>query len=423
MTEELAITTASLKLRNAASVLSYAWQVPVFTASDAIAATGLTRSTVISLCDELVARGWLTELPDARSAGDAYRKGRPARRYALRTDAGLIVGVDAGQNTITASVADLGGVELGRASARIEPEASSGKQRLAVTDATVADALARAGAVPADILCLVVGVPAPTDDEGDSPGDEDVFWLRMNPGFARHFRARGLTTIVENDANLAAVAEGTSGAGAGVSSFITLVSGERFGAGYIVDDHLVRGARGGAGEMHLLAYVEGVGSPEGIGALLRSWARKGREDGTVGRASSLASIPLPELDARHVLAAADDGDEAALDILDRLAERLARICAVLDGLLDVERIVFSGAVAASLGLLLEKTRARLADISHPKPPELAASGLGAAVVTLGAVTRGLAWVRHNVMSLAAEPSPRPPTAAREDTAHDRQHAG
>ena len=423
MTDEWASTTGSLKLRNAAAVLSYAWQVPVFTASDAISATGLTRSTVISLCDELVARGWLTELPDARSAGDAYRKGRPARRYALRTGAGVVVGVDAGQNTITASVADLSGVEIGRASARIEPEASSGGQRLAVTDATVADALERAGAAPPDILCLVVGVPAPTDDEGNSPGDEDVFWLRMNPGFAGHFRSRGLTTIVENDANLAAVAEGTSGAGAGVASFITLVSGERFGAGYIVDDHLVRGARGGAGELHLLTYVEGVGSPEGIGALLRAWAAQGREDHTIGPESSLSAVPLLELDARHVLAAADAGDVAALDILDRLAERLARICAVLGGLLDVERIVFSGAVAESLGLLLERTRDRLAEISHPKPPELAASNLGAGVVTLGAVTRGLAWVRQNAMALAGEPAPRPVTDTNEDAELDGQRVG
>ena len=100
-------------------MLSYAWQVSVFTASDAMAATGFTRSTVISLCDELVDRGWLTELANARSAGDAYSKGRPARRYALRTDAAVIVGVDAGQNTITASVADLAGLELGRASTRM----------------------------------------------------------------------------------------------------------------------------------------------------------------------------------------------------------------------------------------------------------------------------------------------------------------
>jgi predicted NBD/HSP70 family sugar kinase len=406
MAEELAMTTGSLKLRNAAAVLSYAWQVPAFTASDAIAATSLTRSTVITLCDELVARGWLSELADARSAGDAYRKGRPARRYALRTDAAVIIGVDAGQNTITARVADLNGVELGNASARIEPE-SSGDERVAAADRCVSGALARAGAGREHVLCLVIGVPAPTDDEGHSPGAEDIFWSRMNPGFARHFRAQGLTTMVENDANLAAIAEGTWGAGSGVTSFITLMSGERFGAGYIVDDHLVRGARGGAGELHLLTYIEGVGSPEGIGALLRAWARAGLQDGTIDRASTLSTIPLPELDARHVLSAADVGDAAALEILDRLAERLARICAVLGGLLDVERIVFSGGVAESLGLLLARTRDRLAEISHPKPPELAASPLGAGVVTLGAVTRGLAWVRQNAMTLAAEPAPRP----------------
>ncbi|MCU1442685.1 MAG: hypothetical protein JWQ59_835 [Cryobacterium sp.] len=51
-----------------------------FTASDLMSTTGLTRSTVIGVCDELVRVGWLNELGDARAVGD-YQKGRPARRY------------------------------------------------------------------------------------------------------------------------------------------------------------------------------------------------------------------------------------------------------------------------------------------------------------------------------------------------------
>ena len=261
-------------------------------------------------------------------------------------------------------------------------------------------------------MCIAVGVPAPTDLDGDSPQGEYEFWSRMNPGFAAHFRERGWLTEVENDANLAAIAEGALGAGVGASSYIALMSGERFGAGYVVDGHLVRGRRGGAGELRLLTLVEGVGSTHGIAALLREWAIELQASGTVDITSLLASTPRAELGAEVVFRAAEAGDRAALRLIDRMAERLARICAVLGGLLDVERIVLSGAVAASLDLLLPRTATRLDGLTHPPAPLLVASRLGGGVVSIGATARALEIVRTNAIAL----SPRTAASAVESPA-------
>ncbi|MDR7350600.1 putative NBD/HSP70 family sugar kinase [Glycomyces algeriensis] len=387
----------ALRRANAAAVLEYAWSTTAFTASDAIAATGLTRSTVIALCDDLVERGWFAELPNARAAGEEYRKGRPARRYGLRADAGSVVGVDAGQHCVTAAVADLRGRELARVHTEVDPDGI--EDRVSIADRTIAKALDAAGVLERSVLCAAVGVPAPTDLDGASPDGEFEFWSRMNPGFAAHFRERGWLTEVENDANLAALAEGALGAGVGASSYIALMSGERFGAGYVVDGHLVRGKRGAAGELRLLSLVEGVGSTHGIAALLRTWALDLRTSGAVSDDSLIMKTPKEQLGAEIVFHAAEAGDPAALALLDRMAERLARICAVLGGLLDVERIVFSGAVAESLGLLLPRTAARLDELTHPPAPELAASPLGGGVVTLGALARALEIVRTNAIAL------------------------
>ena len=177
------------------------------------------------------------------------------------------------------------------------------------------------------------------------------------------------------------------------------MSGERFGAGYVVDGHLVRGKRGAAGELRLLALVEGVGSTHGIAALLREWALEMRASGAVDASSPLATTPKASLVAEIVFRAADAGDPAALQLIDRMAERLARICAVLGGLLDVERIVLSGAVAASLGLLLPRTALLLNELTHPPAPELIASPLGGGVVSIGAMTRALEIVRTNAIAL------------------------
>lgn len=384
---------------NAAAILRLAWDARAFTASDAMSQTGLTRSTVITLCDDLVEAGWLAELADARTAGEEYRKGRPARRYALRGDAGVVIGVDAGPHRISASVADLFGVELGHAVEHVARDETETVDRVTLTDRVVDVALLAAGVGAGQVLCVTVGVPAPTDLNGVSPERENSFWRLMNPGFAGHFAARGWATVVENDANLAALAEGSVGAGAGVQSYITLLSGERFGAGYVVNGQLIRGTRGGAGEMWLLSLVENVGSADGIGLLLRDWVRTAKDSGGLPAGSSLNSLPVKSLDAPAVFKAADAGDPFAVQLIERMAERLARICAVLAGLLDVDRIVIAGAVAEAIDLLLERTRTSLAELTHPPAPDVVASKLGSDVVIAGAVTRALAYTRENALDL------------------------
>jgi len=397
-----------LRRMNAAEVLRHAWSVDAVTASDLIALTGLTRSTVLGVCDDLIDHGWMVSLADARSTGE-YRKGRPARRYALARSAGHVVGVDAGQHQLTAVVADLRGDVLARAVRRIDP-CGSADDRRRIVSTLVDDALASASLADDDVLAVTVGVPAPTDAEGRSPVEAGAdFWELMNPDYVGLFAPRGWAVVVENDANLAAVAEAAAasrtdrevggGAGAATASFVTLLAGERFGAGFVLDGALVRGNRGAAGEMRLLDLVDGVGSADGIGAVLRDWARAARALGTVPESSPLRAMPLDRLDAVAVLAAADAGDPTALRLVERMAERFGRVCAVLSGMLDVDRIVVAGAVAPSIGLLLERTTPWLSRFTHRAAPEVVASTLGDAVVTTGAVERALAHVRGHALEL------------------------
>ena len=396
-----------LRRMNAAEVLRHAWSVDAVTASDLIALTGLTRSTVLGVCDDLIDHGWMVSLADARSTGE-YRKGRPARRYALARSAGHVVGVDAGRHHLTAVVADLRGDVVARVARRIDPDGTADDRRRTVSR-LVDDVLDEASLGDADVLAVALGVPAPTDAEGRSPIEVGAdFWVLMNPDYTGLFAERGWAVVVENDANLAAVAEAAAasradrevGGGAGAAtSFVTLLAGERFGAGFVLDGALVRGSRGAAGEMRLLDLVEGVGSADGLGALLRDWARAARELGTVPASSPLRAIPLDELEAPAVLAAADAGDPTALRLVEKAAERFGRVCAMLSGMLDVDRIVVAGAVAPSLGLLLDRTTPWLSRFTHRAAPEVVASTLGDAVVTTGAVERALAHVRGHALEL------------------------
>lgn len=385
------------------AVLSCAWDAAELTASDVIAATGLTRSTAIEALDALTTAGLLRELPNARAAG-AYRKGRPARRFGLRADAAVLVGVDSGQVHVTATVADLRCTPLGTARTVLGAAHDDPDERRAAVLATVDAALADAGRHRADVLALCAGVPAPVNTRGDSPPHPDGFWDRMNPGLRDALADLAPLVRVENDASLAAIAEGTRGAAVGSRNYVALLAGERLGAGVVVDGRVLHGAHGGVGEMVAFDLVEGVGAAYGLGARAAEWAAEAVARGEVapdGPLAAAAAAAAP-LDGRQVLELAAGGDPDALRVVQRVGAMLGRVVSVLASMFDPERIVVSGAVAAGVHQVVEAARAALPPGLHLPAPALDISPLGADVVVTGAIAEACAAARRHALDLWAE---------------------
>jgi predicted NBD/HSP70 family sugar kinase len=388
MNETTASSTQLLRQINSGALLRFALQEQVFTAGEAMAVTGLTRATVLGVCDGLVDAGWLEEVDDAPAAGSTY-KGRPARRYQLREAAGVVVGLDAGEFSFTATVADLRGRELGTRRQSVDSHALRRAGRGESARELIRLTLHDVGRDVDDVLLTVVGVPAPIDADGMSP--EGEFWHLMNSGFASYLHGR---VVVENDANLAAVAERAHEPSANQA---TLLTGERFGAGLIVDGRLLRGPRGGAGEMRFLdtltagKFVPDEGGTDGFGALARKWARS-RIHSYEG-ITILRQIPEGEINAEDVFRAAREGDPFAEDIIARLGARLARIAVVLSSLLDIERVVIAGGISRAIEPVLERARSLLPTDTGLPLPELLASTFGAQVVVKGAIESALTQIK------------------------------
>lgn len=401
------VSSRHLRDVSARLVLDHLWDVDEVTGTALIEATGLSRATVHDVCDELIAQGWVTELASARTGGDT-RKGRPARRYAFAARAGVVVGVDAGQHRVSATVTDLRGVALADATLPVAAADGTAARRLDLVERSALTALATAGASPGDVLAVAVGVPAPVDRDGRTSFRDNPFWERMNPDIAEHLRSRhGWTTLTDNDANLAAVAEQWRGHGRGARHLVTLLAGERFGAGVVDDGRVLRGARGGVGEMRYLDLVDGVGSADGIAALVRQDARGqlGRLDGRAG--SVLQDADPAALDAATVLAAAAADDPLAVSVVEHVAARLTRVVATFASIYDPERVVVAGAVAASCEPLLELVRRDLARYVDPPGVEVLASTLGGDVVMIGAVKHALDHVRAHALEITPpRPTPR-----------------
>ncbi|MFH5878425.1 ROK family protein [Arthrobacter sp. NA-172] len=105
-----------------------------------------------------------------------------------------------------------------------------------------------------------------------------------------------------------------------------------------------------------------------------------------------------EVTAQHVFAAASRGDKVALGILDRLSDRLARVVSTMAIMLNPALVVIGGAVADSASVLLEPTVRKMAKYTAT-PPRLAASPLGDAIVSIGAVRHALDHVEKNSLDL------------------------
>ncbi|GAA1954553.1 ROK family protein [Microbacterium deminutum] len=393
-----AAVATSLRRSNLAAVAGFAWDSSVFTATDVMAAVGLTRSTSIDVIDELVDRGILRELPNARVAGD-YRKGRPARRFELRADAAAIVGVDAGRAHVTVIVADLRGDDIVRVHVDLDSTHDSAPERRDAVAAAIDGALDGAGLGRADVVAVCVGVPAPVDADGVSPAHPDTFWTRMNPDFSALISEWAPIVHVENDASLAAVAEGAWGAAVGCSNYVSLLAGDRLGAGIVIDGRLLRGAHGGAGEMVFLDDIPAVGGAWGLGFRAAEWAREAIESGSVAPDSGLLDVPIDRIDAPLVFALARQGDADARRVVDRVALALATILGIFGSLFDVSLVVVSGAISAGIDVVLDATLTMTPGHLDLPAPRIVASPLGADVVAIGAVARARAAARADIPAL------------------------
>jgi len=394
------LTPTVLRRASLDAVLGFAWDADAFTASDVIDDVGVTRSTAIDVIDELVARGLLAELPNARAVGD-YSKGRPARRFSFRPESGYVVGLDAGRAHLTATVADFRGVA--KAVRRMVVDASKDSPDARRRDAAriVDDALQAAAISRSDVAALCVGVPAPVDRNGISPPHRDDFWRRMNPEFSELFGEWAPLVRVENDASLAAVAERAVGAAVGFDDFVALLAGERLGAGVWVDGRLLRGAHGGAAEMVAFDHVSGVGGAWGLGYRAADLARRALAEGSLPAGSALRRLDADAIDGKTVLTLAGQGDTGALEIARQVGETLAIVAGVLGSLFDSRRIIVSGAVAAGAGPVISAAVDALPQELDLPVPEIVASTLGADIVSTGAVWAAVEAARGGVLDLPA----------------------
>jgi len=186
----------------------------------------------------------------------------------------------------------------------------------------------------------------------------------------------GLPVFVDNDANVAALAEHRAGAAVGCSEVVMLTIGTGIGGGLILRGELYRGAIGSGAELgHTVIDMNGPpcqgncpnhGCVEAMAsgtALAREAVRIAREQPDSGLHRALAEGNV--LAGPLVTELAYDGDAAAIEVLELIGTRLGVAISSFVNIFNPQVVVIGGGVMAAGDLLLEPARATVAARALP----------------------------------------------------------
>jgi glucokinase len=178
----------------------------------------------------------------------------------------------------------------------------------------------------------------------------------------------GLPVHVDNDANMAALAEFRAGAAQGVTDAVLLTIGTGIGGGLILNGELYRGAIGAGAELgHMVIEIDGPpcqGNCPNHGCLevLASGTALSREGARIAaeRPASLLGRALADgrtINGALVTELAHDGDEAAIDTLALIGRNLGVGIANYLNIFNPDVVVIGGGVIAAGELLMAPARA------------------------------------------------------------------
>ena len=335
--------------------------------------TGLTKATVSSLVDHLIARAVLIEGQPA-TAG----VGRPARPVRLNPDGPVALGVEINVDYVAACVLDLTGELRCYRHSAVDNRAGSAAEAVGQAAALAGEVLAELGQPPLGGALALPGVvgadgtllraPNLPGLTGARPGEQLAAVLGLPP-------PRAGRLLVDNEANLGALA--SLRAEPAVGPDFVYVSGEiGVGAGLVVGGELFRGTHGFAGELgHVVVSQDGPDCGCGGRGCVEQYA---------GQEVLLRTAGQPDLERLEEAVAGRD--PAALVAVAQAGNALGVGLASLLNVLDLPKVVLGGVYARlydeiTPALIVQLNRRVLAPRS---PGRLSRSPLGIDAAVRGA---------------------------------------
>jgi predicted NBD/HSP70 family sugar kinase len=369
-------------------VLRLIWTERRISRADIAWRAQLSRSTVSEIVSEILPSGLVAEVGTGRSRG-----GRRPIVLEFQDRSCSILGVDMGATHVAVALTDLRGRVLAW-EVRAHPVRDDPRGTRTLVGELCAECVAEAPGGASTLVGIGVAVPSPVD-----PAQPDRLSKIVLPRWqgrlgldvlGDHY---GVPLMVDNDANVGALAEHWWGAGRDVSDFAYVKVATGIGSGHVIGGEIYRGATGVAGEIGHVA-IDPLGAPCicGLRGCLVTFI------GTPAlrqRAAELVADYPQSLLARgdrsvaEIEEAALAGDPLALRLARDAAEHLGIAVAGLLNLMNPAMVVVGGNLARLGDLLLDPLRETVRQrtlVSSVTAADITASELGPRSIAIGAAT-------------------------------------
>lgn len=356
--------------------------------------TGLNKSTVSSLVDELLSRKLVHET--GSNSGGA---GRPATLLEMNPQAGLIIGVELGVDFVSVAVTDFLGNILWRRREDANPNEDQDKM-INQTLRIVKEAMTAGKQKNTRFIGLGLATPGTVDlKEGVLIFAPNLHWRNVPFGkiFTEHTKLR---VFVENDANAAAIAEHLFGTARHCQDFIFVFAGVGIGGGLFLNGRLYRGKNGYAGEIgHSPIMAEPSQTVCHCGNR-GCWETYANQYSIIQRVQARLEVKrtsiIPKLIAEQnspitiaiIKQAADAGDREAIDSFTEAGHAMGQGFAGLINIFNPEKIILGGPLSIAGEYLLPGIKETVARHSLPEidqQAEVLLSPFGADASLIGAI--------------------------------------
>ena len=315
------------------------------TRSAIVARAGCSRSTVSLVVGQMLSARMLGELSDPGQG----RRGRPSTRICVNPGTAAAIGIDFGFRHVRGVLADISHRVLVRHQLALGQDYATNDGLDAASD-LVRTLLDDSGIARDKIVGVGAAIPAPIDRE-----TRTVTRSAMIPNWSgvsvqnELARRCGFLVATDNDSKLAALAEVRWGAGRQRDPLLFLKLHSGVGGGLILNQQLVQGRRGGAGEF-------GHMSIDPLGPVCRCGNRGCLEvySGIPAILQALRPVLGAGLTFSRVLQGYAEGDPACRRVLNESAQRVGQSVGILCNALNPEAVVIGGRLADAGADFLEE---------------------------------------------------------------------
>jgi predicted NBD/HSP70 family sugar kinase len=226
----------------------------IVTRSSIAQSTGLSRTTVGKIIEDLIEDGWIYE---GEQMDATRRGGHRATSIHFNADAGIVIGIEIGLTHFAVLITNLEGRVAYYGTHELRTDLGA-EVCLNLLVEWLQKFMKEKHLAWNKVIGLGVGIPGTLDPELKMLTDPPLMQHWGGTDIPHYLRRRlKVPVYLDNDANMGALGESTYGEGQGAANLIYIKIGTGLGAGVIVDGRILRGSRGAAGEFGHVKVVGG----------------------------------------------------------------------------------------------------------------------------------------------------------------------